>query len=455
MAEPAGRDVVVVGAGIAGLAAAYELRDLDVLVIEGSRQIGGKLRTSAVADVEIDEGAESFLARVPEAIELATAVGLGAALTTPVTTTASVWAGSRLRPIPPRTLLGVPSSARSLLGVLPAAGVARAAADAVLPGRAPTGDESVGALVQRRLGRGVVDLLVDPLLGGVYAGRADELSVQATLPALAAVRGSLLRAVQRTVPAPGQALAPVFQTVTPGLGRLPAAVGEASRATVRTGRPVRRIERTATGFRVVHGPTVDEQVVDTRAVVVAVPAAPAARLLDGPAPTAATELAGIDSASMAIVTAVWRRPDLPPTSGSGYLVPAVTGRPVKAVTFASAKWSHVGTGELAAVRMSIGRYGDAAVLQRDDDELIAVALQELRSTTGVTAAPVATRLTRWGGALPQYAVGHVDRVARIRAAVDAVPGLAICGAAYEGVGIPACIRTARAAAARVRLTLEG
>ena len=444
--------VVVVGAGIAGLAAAHALRGLDVVVIEGSEHVGGKLRTSPIAGIDVDEGAESFLTRVPEALDLARAVGLGGELVHPATGAASVWSRGRLRPIPAGTVFGVPGSARSLAGVLSPVEVSRAALDLVLPGGGDTDDVSVGALVTRRLGRAVVDRLVDPLLGGVYAGRADELSVRATVPQLAAHDGSLIRAVRRSLPA--STSGPVFATVRPGLGTLVGVVAAASGARILTGRPVRRLERTPKGWRVVHGPTTDERAVDADAVIVALPAAPAARLLVDVAPRAAPDLAGIDAASMAIVTTAWRRADLPPGRASGYLVPAVSGRPVKAVTFATAKWAHLDAGDVAIVRCSIGRHGDTADLQRDDRDLVAAVIDELRLTTGVSATPIDARVSRWGGALPQYAVGHVERVRRIHAAVADVPGLAVCGASYEGVGIPACIRTGQQAAGRIRVTLS-
>jgi protoporphyrinogen/coproporphyrinogen III oxidase len=213
-----------------------------------------------------------------------------------------------------------------------------------------------------------------------------------------------------------------------------------------TGRPVRRLERTAAGWRVVHGPTTDERAVDADAVVLAVPAAPAARLLADAVPVASAQLASIEAASMAIVTTAWQPADAQPPAGSGYLVPAVYGRPVKAVTFASAKWAHLAGPDTVVVRSSIGRHGDTAVLQRDDTDLVAAVVAELTSYAGFSGTPIDVRVTRWGGGLPQYAVGHRDRVARIRSAVAAVPGLAVCGATYDGVGVPACIRTGRAAA---------
>lgn len=442
--------VVVVGAGIAGLAAAHALRGLDVLVVDGAAHVGGRLRTSAVAGIDVDEGAESFLARRPEAVDLAAAVGLGDQLVHPATTSAGVWARDSLRPIPPRTVFGVPSTLRALDGILTPVEVMRAAADLVLPPGGGDADESVGSLVGRRLGRAVVDRLVDPLLGGVYAGRADELSVRATVPALAAIRGSLIRGVERSLPPPAAPTAPVFATVRGGLGAFAAAVATASGATFLLGRLVRRVERAPGGFRVVHGATNDEQSVTAPVLVLAVPPVAATRLLREVAPVASGELAQIDAASMAIVTTAWRRRDVPALAGSGYLVPRVSRRPVKAVTFASAKWAHLRGDDIDVVRCSFGRHGDTAVLQRDDDGLVALAVQELRVAAAFGGSPVEARVTRWGGALPQYAVGHVDRVRRIRDAVAGVPGLAVCGAAYDGVGIPACIASGQRAAAQVR-----
>jgi len=445
--------VVVIGGGIAGVSAAYALRGEGVVVtiVDGARELGGKLRTTPLAGLDVEEGAEMFLARVPDALDLAREVGLGDEIVHPTTTAASVWARGRLRPLPQRTLFGVPSSVWSVSDVVGASATARAALDLVLPSAHRADDVSVGALVRHRLGSSVVDHLVDPLLGGVYAGRADELSVRATAPQLAAADGSLVRATRAAVSAASDG--PVFATIRGGVGRLVPAVLAASGATVVAGRLVRRLERTAGGFRVVHGATNDEQAIEADAVVVAVPATPAGRLLADVAPAAAAELTEIDYASVALVTTMWPAAQIRLPAGSGYLVPAAAGRPVKAVTFLSSKWSHVDDGQHVVARCSIGRFGEPGDLQRPDDELVDLAVAELALTSGAVGHPVTTRVTRWGGGLPQYAVGHVDRVRRIRAAVAAVPGLAVAGAAYDGIGVPACIRSGRAAAEQVRAAL--
>lgn len=214
---------------------------------------------------------------------------------------------------------------------------------------------------------------------------------------------------------------------------------------------VRALRRTPTGFALDCGPVPEPELVEADAVIVAVPAVKSALLLRGVAPAAAAELAAIESASMAIVTFAYREVQLP--DGSGLLVGATEGFGVKAVTLSSQKWP-LETGGLSLLRASIGRAGENHWLQRDDDELIALVGRELRPLIGVSGAPVDALVTRWGGGLPQYAVGHVERVARVRAAVAGVPGLAVCGAAYDGVGIPACIASAYAAADQMLAALS-
>jgi oxygen-dependent protoporphyrinogen oxidase len=222
---------------------------------------------------------------------------------------------------------------------------------------------------------------------------------------------------------------------------------------------VRELTPAPGGWRLTVGSAAAPEQVDADAVIIAIPARPAQRLLASVpgASAAAAALGGISYASMAIITLAYPRaafpgPGLAALGWSGYLVPAVDGRAVKAVTFSSVKWPHLtehGAGPQEIVRCSVGRIGEEALLQRSDDELAALAAAELAEATGVAGGPAAARVTRWGGALPQYTVGHLDRVAAIRAGVAAQPGLAVCGAAYDGVGIPACVATARSAASQV------
>jgi protoporphyrinogen/coproporphyrinogen III oxidase len=463
--------VVIVGAGIAGLAAAYFLRDLgaEVIVLEASGRTGGKLTVSELAGVPVDAGAEALLVRRPEGVDLIKAVGLGGDLVYPGTTTASIWTRGQFRSLPRSQFMGVPADFADLerSAILSRGGLDRARQDAQLPATARDGDVAVAEYVGARFGAEVVDRLVDPLLGGVYAGRSDQLSFEATIPALAqasqahrslaAAAGSLLPGAERGAQdAPAAVPAPVFTTLTGGLGALPDTLASASGAIVRTRTTARELARTPDGWRLAVGPAVAPERIDADAVILALPARPASRLvgqLPGGA-AAGSALAEIEYASMAIVTLAYPVTAFPvQPAGSGYLVPAVDGRPVKAVTFSTVKWPHLG-GEMHLVRCSIGRIGEEEVLQRDDADLAALAASDLAAATGVLGAPAASRVTRWGGALPQYTVGHLDRVDRIRAVITTQPGLAVCGAAYDGVGIPACIASARLAAERVVAYLE-
>jgi protoporphyrinogen/coproporphyrinogen III oxidase len=472
MTADATAHVVVIGGGIAGLSAAFFLRDepVRVTVLEGSPRLGGKLSASDVAGVAMDEGAEALLARRPEGTDLVTAVGLGGDLVPAGVTSSAIYTRGAMRSLPRRQFMGVPADLDELstTGVVSPEGVARARDES--PRRAEAGDVSVTEYVGSRLGAEVVDRLVDPLLGGVYAGRSADLSFRATLTPLAAATrrhatltgaaASLLPAGAAPAGGPAAKPAPVFVSLTTGIGALPETVAKASGADVRVNAMVRELRRTATGWRITVGSAADPEYLDADAVIIATPAAPAARLLKDSAGEAAARLAEIPYASMAIVTLAFRAADFPAQQRSGYLVPAVDGRAVKAVTFSTVKWPHLGAQagareQVHVVRCSVGRSGDVAVLQRDDEDLAALAAGELAGAIGITAAPVARRVTRWGGGLPQYNVGHLDRVAAIRAAVAGQPGLAVAGAAYDGVGIPACVATAKSAAGQVATYLAG
>jgi oxygen-dependent protoporphyrinogen oxidase len=461
---------VVIGGGIAGLAAAFFLREVPcrVTVLEGSTRLGGKLSVTEIAGVMVDEGAEALLARRPEGTGLAAAAGLEGQLTWPGTTAARIWSRGRMCPLPRRQVLGVPADLAELAGtgLMSSDGLARARQDLVLPATARDGDVPVAAFVAARFGHEVVDRLVDPLLAGVYAGRSEELSFEATLPAIAAEsrkHASLAEAAGALLPDPARPGSPdpvpVFTTLAGGLGTLPGAVAAASGAAVRTGAMVRGLARTATGWRLTVGSRHDEEHLTADAVILAVPASPAARLLGGAsgASAAVTALGEIRYASMAIVTLAYQAAAFPrPLEGSGYLVPAADGRPVKAVTFSTVKWPHLrGAGAgLDIVRCSLGRAGEEALLQSGDAELASLAAADLAAATGARERPVAARVTRWGGGVPQYTVGHLDRVARIRSAVAGQPGLAVCGAAYDGIGIPACVATAQAAVGQIAAHLR-
>lgn len=419
--------IVVVGAGISGLTAARDLVTAghDVVVLEAADRPGGKIRRHEVGGVLVDVGAEAMIARRPEGVGLARDVGLD--LVHPAVQSSRVWTRGALRPLP-RTLLGWPLDLDELeaSGILSADGVVRARHQYA---GGHDGDVSVGELVGDRFGDEVVDRLVEPLLGGVYAGHARAISARAAAPQLLALAGG----APAPVPDP---TSPVFAAPRGGMGALVDAL--AAGLDVRTGATVRSVRRHGRGF-VVEGEQVD-------GVVLATPAAPTARLLADLAPAAADELATLRYASVVVATFVFDPADVPDAvrTASGFLVPPVDGRRIKASTFSSSKWGldH----DVVLLRTSLGRVGEVTTLQRPDAELVADSLADVREATGLAAAPLDTHVQRWGGGLPQYEVGHLDRVARIRGAVSAVPGIAVAGAAYDGVGIAACIASGHAAA---------
>jgi oxygen-dependent protoporphyrinogen oxidase len=369
-----------------------------------------------------------------------------------VTASANVVRDGVLHPLPAGTVMGVPGRPEALAGLLTPAEIDRVAAEPGLAHVPVEGDVAVGEFVAARVGRAVVDRLVEPLLGGVYAGRPDDLSLAATMPALAAhlreapsVLAGAVAARDAGARSRGDVDGPVFVTVREGIGSLPAALVAASRADVRLGTPVTGLRRVPGGLELsVAGGTLAAD-----AVVLATPAAPTARLLAEVAPDAVQPLRGIPYASMAVVAMAF--PGQPVAAGSGLLVPPVTGRLVKGVTVSSAKWPHLSDDGLLRVRSSVGRFGDESQLQRDDDDLAAAVVADVADLLDLERRePVQATVVRWGGGLPQYLVGHPQRVTAIRSAVAAVPGLAVAGAAYGGVGVPACIRDARRAVAALR-----
>lgn len=452
--------VTVVGGGVSGMTAAFRLRQLlgptaEIDVIEQRDRIGGVLHTVELAGVPFDVGSEAFLVRRPEATDLVAELGMSDQLRTPTPAAPSVRAAGRTVALPTRTLLGLPASAAEVSDVLSADGTARYAAEADLPLRwVPGADVAVGALVRARAGDEVVDRLLDPLLGGVYAGRADALGLRATLPQLAtaldAGAPSLQAAAASLLPAPATDRPPVFGTLRGGLGTLVDELRVQSGARIRTGVVVRELDRTGRGWRLTVDRGRDRRVEDADGVVLAVPAPALRRLLDGLAPDASRAAAAVEVASTVLVGLA-----LPAAAAEG--IPAASGVLIasgepfgaKAFTYSSRKWSHLQHPDLVLVRGSIGRHGEADRANRPDSYLIDQVRDDLAALTGVRADPVDAVVMRWGGGLPQYQPGHLDLVRRIEAGVAEVPRLAVAGATLHGVGIPACIATATAAARRI------
>jgi oxygen-dependent protoporphyrinogen oxidase len=406
--------------------------------------------------VPTDVGAEAFVVRNPAAVRLVDELGLSDRLAHPLGASATVRAGGATVPLPKRTFLGVPAGADAVRDVLSADGVARVAAEASLPPLRLDDDEdvSVGAVLADRFGRELVDHLVEPLLGGVYAGRVDLLGLRATMPALVeAVRrtGSFTAAVTSVLPPSAAAPRPVFGALRGGMTVLVEALAAQAKAEIRLGVTTRGLARTATGWRLDLG----SSVLEADAVVVAVPPPAARRLLADVAPAAAAAYARITLGSMAVVSMVLpagvRLPE-----ASGVLLAVGErhrdGTPftAKAFTYTSRKWG----GDRVRLRASVGRVGEEQTLRRDEDALLADVLADLAELSGVVVRPAAWTVTKWGGGLPQYGVGHTAVVADLQRAVADLPGLAVTGASFLGVGIPACVDAATEAATRVAAGLQ-
>jgi protoporphyrinogen/coproporphyrinogen III oxidase len=467
--------VVVVGGGISGLAAAWELTGgaaggdrgrvgaaSEVVVLEASDRLGGALRSEPFGGRTVDMGPDGFLGRRPEAVELCGEVGLADTLAPIGARGASVWARGRLRPLPENLALGIPTrfwpTARS--GVLGLRGRLALARDALLPRpdvRGPMGDRSIGPLVSRKLGQSVVDALVDPLIGGIHAGSVDNMSAAAVYPPLleaAQRRGGLMRALRGEVPAPDPDAPPLFWSPVGGMAMLVHALDAALRSRgvdVRLATAAEGLERGTRGWSV----HVGAETLACDGVVLSAPAPATAALLRPLDDEAAGLLDAIDYASVVLVTFQVAAVDAPTHAGTGFLVPRAGRRPksrepwsVTACTFLDQKWPHLAREDDVLLRASLGRAGDDRASEWSDAELTERAWEELGLLMGVQGAPAPKDavVVRHPSSFPQYRVHHLLRTAAVEAAMARLGGLAVAGAAYRGVGIPACIAGGRAAA---------
>lgn len=441
--------VAVVGGGITGLTTAFLLheRGAEVVVLEATERLGGKILTREVAGERLDVGADAFLARRPHTERLAARLGLGADLVAPAADRVWLWVGGRLCPLPEGTVLGVPGDLVALArsGVLSTAGLLRSAVEVLLPRTRLDGDVAVGRLVRARFGREVVDRLVEPLLGGVYAGRVDRLSLEAAAtPVREAARHRSLLLGARAVRRGGGGEGPLFLTPREGMGALVDALASRLGTRVHRERPVVALEPGEATWRVV----TDDGSLEVDAVVLAPPAPVTAKLLMPLVPGVAGLLSGIVHASVATVLLGYRRSRLPGTPrGSGMLVPRMEGRLVKAVTWTSAKWPQHAGGPHWWMRASVGRVGDTAWWTLDDAVLADRVQTELREAMGFGASADHRIVTRWPDALPQHDCGHRDRIGAVRQGLPR--GLHLAGAAYDGIGVTSCVAQAKQVAGAI------
>jgi len=446
--------VVVIGGGITGLTTAHRLakQGIAVRVLEASPALGGKVRTGSFAGLDhIEDGPDAYLARVPHAVNLVHELGL--TVTNPRTGHAAVFHG-RLHRIPEGLVLGVPTDIGRLAAsdLLTWRGKARAAIEPILP-RTDAGD-SIGALIRGRFGVQVHERLVDPLVGSIYAADTDRFSLEMVpqLADLATSRSLLFAARRRAKAAPTNG--PVFATPTNGLGTLIDALARSITAAggrIDTDAAVTGIERDGDGYRV---QMANGKEYKATAIVVTSPARHSARLFDRLSPVAGQGLGVMDHASVAMAIlrvdgrALGKFSEL-----SGYLVPKPDQKHVTAVSFASNKWAHWQPGDGSRIlRVSLGRDGADETPVRDwsDEKVIDAVLHDLHAHTGASVQPVESKVVRWIESFPQYRPGHMQRLGAIeRALAHDAPGVFLAGASHRGIGLPACVAQAEAAAAAI------
>ncbi len=466
------RRLAIIGGGITGLAAAHRAQRLlegsplggdgfEITLLEREERLGGKIVTEQEGGFLLEGAADSFLTRKPAALALCEELGVAGRLVgqLPQPVRSFVMHRHELYPLPEGFSGMVPTNLDALLAtpLLSQAAKHRVQMEPSIPPDGPSGDESIAHFMARRLGPEVFELLVEPLLSGIYAGDASTLSLMATFPRLREMErrsGSLLKglAAERAAQAASQ---PPFVTFPEGMGELVRILGAGLSGTrIRTRAEVRTVEE-GEGGRYLIGLS-DGSAVEADAVILATPAFASASLLTRLDPALAELLATIPFASVAVIHLGFRRSDLErPLEGYGYLIPQVEESDLLACTWTSSKWGGRAPEDAVSVRVYAGRYGREKVTERPDHALLELARAELAATLGVSAQPILSRVYRWERALPQYTLGHLDRLDAIEGRALAHQGLLLAGASYRGVGVPDCIDSGtRAATAAVSHLLE-
>lgn len=449
--------IVVVGAGVAGLAAAIRIRDtrpdLEISVLDRADRVGGLIRTERFDGFVIERGPESIITEKLPAIRMVDRLGLDPHVvrTEPRHRGAFVVTRGRLERIPEGFQLLAPTDFGAFLRspVLSIPGRIRALADLVIPG-APVEDETLASFVERRLGRELLDRLAQPLVAGIYGAHPDVLGLAATVPRfLEAERthGSVIRGLRARGPSAGASGARygLFINFDRGMQTLTDAMHSLVEPFVRLGATVRSIRRGSGGFEL----DVDGSIEKADGVVVAAAARPSARLVADLDPRLAASIEGVRQGSGAIVTFAYPRDRIEhPLDAYGYVTPIVEGRRVSASTFLSRKWPGRSPAGIELVRFFVGRDGDDAVVDLDDASLVAIARDEAETMLGARGEPLLVRIDRWRDAMPRFGLHHLRTVEDIEARVAAIPRLGLAGNSFRGVGIPDSIASGEAAADR-------
>ena len=458
----------MVGAGVSGLSAAYFVRrrlgnDHPLTVLDTSGEPGGKVRTTDVAGLAVDTGPDAFLARAADLGGLIDELGLRPAVVEPMSSGAYVWSRGRLRPLPPGAAFGLPERLWPLLrsGLLSPVGVARAGLDLVLPPSQPDGDATIEDLVRPRFGAEVYERLVEPLLGGVHAGDPAVLSARSAVPEIAALAGrgrSIYLTMRKRRPpraTSSQRRPAALVSLHGGMGRLVDALVDAvGPSAITSGVGVLSVTRGPDNSLLVR---TDQGELHADDVVVATPSWAAADLVAESSPGAAELLHAIPYVNVANVTLAFPRSDVPALPpGTGFLVPPAEGELIVGCTWLTNKWPHLAQDDVVLIKAMVGRYGDDRWLSMDDDVLVGQVREGLHRMIGVAAEPLDRLVQRWPRSMPQYVVGHAERLDAIDAELDATfddghahRSVHLTGAAYRGVGLAGCVTQASATAERI------
>ncbi len=447
-------NIIIIGGGITGLAAAYRLEQLapnaQITLLEASNRIGGKLWSEDVHGFTVELGADSFLSRKPRGIGLCEELGLSTELIgrRPENKRTFVKRNGTLHDLPEGLTGLVPTNIDALAksSLISAAGRERLAQETEIPARLGDDDESLTSFMTRRMGHEVYSQLIEPLMSGIYGGNGDKLSLLATFPQLRQIEkkhGSLLKGLGQTSPKPSPY--PPFISMRQGMGSLPKLVSARLKTTqVKLNSPAQSITRTGTGYRVTltngQSETADKILLTTPAFVTAQLTA-----------TLDQELAHthsqIEHGSSVTLTLGYKQSEIDhPLNGYGYVIPGVEKADVLACTWTSSKWANRAPQEHVAIRVFLGKVGRRPIIDTPLEEITALAQAELQDTLGITAEPIMTKLSRWRNGMPQYMLGHLDRVTTIEKRVAQLENFAVAGAPYRGVGIPDCIRSGEQAA---------
>jgi oxygen-dependent protoporphyrinogen oxidase len=463
------RRVVIVGDGIAGLAAAHRLAqeapDVTATLVESETRLGGKIVTERVNGFVIEGGPDTFLSLKPRGLGLCCELGLEGRLhgTNEKIRRTYVMRGGKLYDLPEGLTGLIPSrfGPMAKTGLISPFGKLRMGLDFLIPPRSVDGDESLAAFVERRLGRELYDRLIEPLMSGIYAGDGEELSLAATFPQLrqaeldhgGLIKGMLAAKHKAPPPKPGAKKWSAFLTPTTGLAEIVEALArKLGEVEIRLGERVAGVEAASTGYEV---QLANGETLAADAVICATPAFVTADLISNLDSQIASALRAVPYVSTVTVSVAYPLADVPrPLDGYGYIVPRAEGRPILACTWTSTKFPHRAPEGYGLIRAFVGRAGQEGALASTDAELLDWVREELRRTLGVIAPPMFHRIFRWPKAMPQYTLGHLDRLATIERRLAAHPGLSVAGNAYRGIGLPDCIASGESAAEKALAYLQ-